>query len=120
MTAQTTDLATDLSTLSSAELRSLIEAAGAELGIREGQPAELAPMRVTRRFGRYDDRRYGRPWIARVTSWPVGGRPEMEWGSYIGDMWGRSGDRGEARGHRAVGTEGQQGARQDEERVGGR
>lgn len=44
-----------------------------------------ARIRVSIKYGLYNDRRYGKPWIARVTSWPVGGRPEIEWGSYLGD-----------------------------------
>lgn len=42
-------------------------------------------MRVSQNFGSYNPRRYGRPWIAKITSWPVGGRPEVEWGRYLGD-----------------------------------
>jgi hypothetical protein len=42
-------------------------------------------LRVTKTFGSYNQRRYSRPWIARVTSWPVGKRPELEFGCYLGD-----------------------------------
>lgn len=42
-------------------------------------------MRVSVKFGSYNFRRYGRPWIGRITSWPVGGKAEIAWGSYIGD-----------------------------------
>jgi hypothetical protein len=45
-------------------------------------------MRVSQRFGNYNQRRYGRPWIARITGWPVGGKPEIVWGSYVGDDGG--------------------------------
>jgi len=53
-------------------------------------------------------RRYGKPWIARVTAWPANGRPELEWGQWYdganaylqisaasGDIirWGIFGDR---------------------------
>lgn len=41
--------------------------------------------RITQDFPGYNPRRYGRPWIARVTSWPIGGRPQMEFGRYLGD-----------------------------------
>lgn len=41
-------------------------------------------MRVTQEFGGYNGRRYGRPWICKVTAWPVGGKPEVAWGSYLG------------------------------------
>lgn len=42
-------------------------------------------MRVSQEFKSYNQRRYGRPWIAKITSWPVGGKPEVAWGSYLGD-----------------------------------
>lgn len=42
-------------------------------------------MRVSQKFSSYNQRRYGRPWIAKITSWPVGGKPEVAWGSYLGD-----------------------------------
>lgn len=41
-------------------------------------------MRVVVEYGAYNGRRYGRPWIGKITNWPVGGKPEMEWGRYIG------------------------------------
>lgn len=41
-------------------------------------------IRVNLCVGTYNARRYGRPWIAKVTSWPVGGRPELEFGTYCG------------------------------------
>lgn len=42
-------------------------------------------MRATQRFGNYNHRRYGRPWIARITGWPIGGKPDIIWGRYVGD-----------------------------------
>lgn len=42
-------------------------------------------MKVSQEFNGYNQRRYGRPWIAKITSWPVGGKPEVEWGRYLGD-----------------------------------
>ena len=42
-------------------------------------------QRYSIEFGSYNQRRYSRPWIVRVASWPVGGRPELQWGEYIGD-----------------------------------
>lgn len=45
-------------------------------------------MRVSQSFSGYNQRRYGRPWIAKITSWPVGGRPEVSWGRYLGDDGG--------------------------------
>lgn len=42
-------------------------------------------MRYSKRFGSYNDRRYSKPWIARVTDWPIGKYPTLEFGNYIGD-----------------------------------
>jgi hypothetical protein len=42
-------------------------------------------MRIAKRFAGYNPRRYGKPWIARITSWPVGGKPDIEWGTFVGD-----------------------------------
>ncbi len=41
-------------------------------------------MRVTVEFGSYNSRRYGRPWIAKVIAWPIGGRPELSFGGNVG------------------------------------
>jgi hypothetical protein len=41
-------------------------------------------MRVTITFGPYNQRRYGRPWIAKLTSWPIGKSPELAFGGLIG------------------------------------
>jgi hypothetical protein len=45
-------------------------------------------MTITVQFSRYNDRRYSRPWIAKVTAWPVGGRATLAWGTYLGDDGG--------------------------------
>lgn len=42
-------------------------------------------IRYSASYGSYNARRYSRPWIGVITSWPVGGRPEIAWGSYLGD-----------------------------------
>lgn len=42
-------------------------------------------MRVSQKFGSYNQRRYSKPWIAKITSWPIGGKPEVKWGGYCGD-----------------------------------
>ena len=42
-------------------------------------------MRITISWDCYNQRRYNRPWIARVTAWPVGSRPAIEWGNYLGN-----------------------------------
>lgn len=40
-------------------------------------------MRVEIRVGAYNSRRYGKPWIARVTDWPVGKHPVLEFGATV-------------------------------------
>lgn len=45
-------------------------------------------MRVSQKFGNYNQRRYSKPWIAKITSWPIGGKPEVQWGGYCGDDGG--------------------------------
>jgi hypothetical protein len=42
-------------------------------------------MKVSQSFGPYNQRRYSKPWIAKITSWPVGKNKEMEFGTYLGD-----------------------------------
>jgi hypothetical protein len=64
-------------------------------------------MRVTREFGSYNSRRYGRPWIAKLVAWEVGKQPVLSWGSNVdahnveieaeaGDIvrWGQRDNRG--------------------------
>lgn len=58
----------------------------AELERRHAAAAQPAQkIRYAEKFGAYNARRYSRPWIARVSAWPVGGKAELEWGSYCGD-----------------------------------
>lgn len=45
-------------------------------------------MRVSISYGAYNDRRYSRPWIAKITAWPIGGNPVLAWGGYVGDYHG--------------------------------
>jgi hypothetical protein len=42
-------------------------------------------MEATKKFEKYNAKRFGRPWIGKVTSWPEGGRAELEFGKYEGD-----------------------------------
>lgn len=42
-------------------------------------------MRVSHEFGSYNRRRYSKPWIYKITAWPVGQDPLIQWGAYIGD-----------------------------------
>ena len=37
-------------------------------------------MRITFERRGYNARRYGKPWIAVVTDWQIGKRPEVRWG----------------------------------------
>jgi hypothetical protein len=43
-------------------------------------------MRVTYEVGSYNPRRYGRPWLGRVTVWAIGQKPEIEFGRAV-DAW---------------------------------
>ena len=36
-------------------------------------------------FDSYNSRRYSRPWIAKVVSWPAGKQPDLEFGAYYGN-----------------------------------
>ena len=42
-------------------------------------------MRVSQSFGGYNARRYSKPWIGIVTAWPIGGKPVIRFGRYIGN-----------------------------------
>lgn len=33
---------------------------------------------------KYNERRYGKPWIAVITRWDVGAAPELRWGAWVG------------------------------------
>lgn len=41
-------------------------------------------MRVTITSNAYNEHRYGLPWIAKVTKWAVGGKPELSFGTFLG------------------------------------
>jgi hypothetical protein len=73
---------TTISTLTTNELNNLIAAVKAALAARETTPVA---KRVTIHYCLYNPRRMSRPWIAKITSWPVGGRPELQFGSYLGN-----------------------------------
>ena len=78
----------DLTTLPSSTLELIIATAKEVLASRTG------PKRVTVAFPSYNEKRYGSPWIARVAAWPVGSRPDLVFGNYLGDH--RNGGAGEA------------------------
>lgn len=42
------------------------------------------PGRVAIGYSSYNYRRYSKPWIGLITAWPVGGKPDMKFGSYVG------------------------------------
>lgn len=42
-------------------------------------------IEITHEMPSYNDRRYQRPWIARVVAWPIGQRPVLEFGTCAGD-----------------------------------
>lgn len=48
-------------------------------------PVAPAKLRYSIEYSHYNFRRYSKPWIGVITSWPVGGRPEIAWGGYAGD-----------------------------------
>lgn len=70
-----------LQALSDADLAALIQAVQAEQARRSNS---VQSMRVTVGWGSYNERRYGRPWIARISAWPVGAHPELEFGRFVG------------------------------------
>jgi hypothetical protein len=41
-------------------------------------------MKIAITYKSYNSRRYGKPWIARIISWPTGKQPDLEWGVYVG------------------------------------
>ena len=42
-------------------------------------------MRVAQHFDGYNFRRYDRPWIAKITDWPIGSKPTLNFGGWIGN-----------------------------------
>lgn len=40
---------------------------------------------VKHRVGAYNERRYSKPWIARITKWDIGSYPVLEFGSSSAD-----------------------------------
>lgn len=75
----------NLEQLSVSELQQLITDAQKILNERE---QATSPMRVRVSFPAYNWRRYSKPWIAKVVSWPVGSKPDIEWGTFLGSAEG--------------------------------
>ena len=69
----------DLNALPSSTLELIITTA------KEILASRVEAKRVTVPFSAYNEKRYGTPWLARVTSWPVGSRPALAFGIYLGD-----------------------------------
>lgn len=42
-------------------------------------------MRIAVKFEAFNSRKYSKPWIGIVTTWPVGGKPVIRFGRFIGD-----------------------------------
>jgi len=42
------------------------------------------PMHIVQAFKAYNEKRCSKPWIAAVTSWPVGSSPVLRFGEYLG------------------------------------
>ncbi len=79
---------TELAGLTNTELESLISDATAELAKRTHTVPPPTKLRYAESFSSYNARRYSRPWIARISAWPVGGKAEMQFGSYLGNDGG--------------------------------
>ena len=41
-------------------------------------------MRVINKFSSYNQRRYGNPWICKITDWETGKQPSVVWGAFYG------------------------------------
>lgn len=41
-------------------------------------------MKLQIEFAAYNERRYSRPWGGRISSWDNAGKPELDWGAFIG------------------------------------
>lgn len=41
-------------------------------------------MRIIKKFDPYDPKRFNRPWGHKITIWPIGREPEIDWGLWIG------------------------------------
>lgn len=65
------------------ELRHLLSRVTAEINDRCH-----GPRRITQSFRSYNEKRYSKPWIARVTKWPIGSSAELSFGHYLGTMNG--------------------------------
>lgn len=45
-------------------------------------------MEIRVNYSGYNSRRFSRPWISKVTAWPIGKQPTVEFGAYVGDDTG--------------------------------
>lgn len=65
--------------MSTEELRLLIESAQNELKRKEQRPS-----RITFPFEKYNNRKFSKPWIAKVTQWETGSNPSYLFGKFLG------------------------------------
>lgn len=82
---ETSNQTINLANLTIEQLNQLQSDIAIEIARRTNQSTT---QRYSLRYSSYNARRYSRPWIALITSWPVGGRPELEFGGYCGDDGG--------------------------------
>lgn len=88
MAASLEQIMEGLAGLDSAQLAQVRDEA-ARLLLPEAAPA--TKIRVSQSWCSYNERRFGKPWIARVTAWPVGDKPALEFGGFMGQP-GQAGD----------------------------
>lgn len=65
------------------ELHALLARISSEIKTRRPRP-----RRITKSFGCYNEKRFSKPWLARVIDWPVGRPPELRFGHYLGTSAG--------------------------------
>lgn len=66
--------------------------ARATLDRLQAGPAGDNLVRVIVAFDRFNARRYGQPWIARVVRWPPGKRCDLTFGIFLGSASGGDGE----------------------------
>ena len=42
-------------------------------------------MRVIIEYPSYNEKRYSKPWVAKVLAWPIGVRPIFKFGEFVGE-----------------------------------
>lgn len=72
----------DLNEMKVEELRILRDAIEAKLKDCESQNVV---QRYTASFGCYNERRYSKPWIAKIVAWSIGSPPDLVFGGFLGN-----------------------------------